>query len=221
MPIGQPEADRTLREHLTWRDWRPTLVAAVLSAGVVVILLVAFESVSAFERPVALASLSNSVLWIATALIGSCSTIAALMLTTISLLERLETRRMQPRVLFHLRLTVLGAVAAIALAMGALLLTTFPIAGGVDVHPPDWQMNVVFFGLLGLTSLMVGAFAIVLTSLYATVADVLRTLPQDWVEEILEDGEELLDDGEDGEELLDDGEDERDAPPTGDDPPSS
>src|SRR5215211_4852534 len=194
MPIGQPEADRTLREHLTWRDWRPTLVAAVLSAGAVVILLVAFESVSAYERPVALASLSGSVLWIAAALIGSCSTIAALMLTTVSLLERLETRRMQPRVLFHLRLAVLGAVAAIAFAVGALLLTTFPIASGVDVEPPSWQINAVFFGLLGLTALMIGAFSIVLTSLYATVADVLETLPQDWVAEILGDADDQSDD---------------------------
>jgi hypothetical protein len=48
---------------------------------------------------------------------------------------------------------------------------------------------VVFFGLLGLTALMVGAFAVVLTSLYATVADVLRSLPADWVEEILEEDE--------------------------------
>jgi hypothetical protein len=189
LPVGQPDTDRALLEQLTWRDWRPTLVAAVLSAGAVVILLVAFESVSAFERPVALASLSGSVLWIAAALIGSCSTIAALMLTTVSLLERLETRRMQPRVLFHLRLTVLGAVAAISLAMGALLLTTFPVAGGVDVKPPSWQIDAVFFGLLALTALMVGAFAVVLTSLYATVADVLRSLPATWVEEILEEDE--------------------------------
>jgi hypothetical protein len=153
----------------------------------VALLIAAFESVSAYERPVALASLSSSVLWIAAALIGSCSTIAALMLTTVSLLERLETRRMQPRVLFHLRLAVLSAVAAIAFAMGALLLTTFPIAGGVDVEPPSWQIDAVFFGLLALTALMVGAFAIVLTSLYATVADVLATLPQDWIAEILGD----------------------------------
>jgi hypothetical protein len=148
---------------------------------------VAFESVSAFERPVALASLTSSVLWIAAAIIGSCSTIAALMLTTVSLLERLETRRMQPRVLFHLRLTVLGAIAAIAFAVATLLLATFPVAGGVDVQPPHWQIDAVFFGLLTLTALMTGAFALVLTSLYAIVADVLHTLPSEWVEEILVD----------------------------------
>jgi hypothetical protein len=98
---------------------------------------------------------------------------------------------MPPRVLFHLRLTVLGAVSAIALAMGALLVTTFPVAGGVDVEPPGWQIDAVFFGLLGLTALMVGAFAVVLTSLYATVADVLRSLPAAWVEEILEEDDSL------------------------------
>ena len=173
-----------------WHDWRPTFVAAVLSTFAVALLIAAFESVSAYERPVALASLSSSVLWIAAALIGSCSTIAALMLTTVSLLERLETRRMQPRVLFHLRLAVLGTVAAIAFAVGALLLTTLPIAGGVDVEPPNWQIDAVFFGLLTLTALMIGAFAIVLTSLYATVADVLATLPQDWIAEILGDADD-------------------------------
>jgi hypothetical protein len=186
LPVGSPEADRTLRTRLTWRDWRPTFVAAGLSAGAVAILIVAFDSVSAFERPVALANLTTSVLWIAAAFIGACGTIAALMLTTVSLLEHLETRQMPPRVLFHLRLTVLGAVSTIALAVGALLVTTFPVAGGVDVKPPSWQIDAVFFGLLGLTALMVGAFAVVLTSLYATVADVLRSLPQTWVEEILE-----------------------------------
>jgi hypothetical protein len=186
LPVGSPEADRALRERLTWRDWRPTFVAAGLSAGAVAILIVAFDSVSAFERPVALANLTTSVLWIAAAFIGACGTIAALMLTTVSLREHLETRRMPPRVLFHLRLTVLGAVSTIALAVSALLVTTFPVAGGVDVKPPSWQIDAVFFGLLGLTALMVGAFAVVLTSLYATVADVLRSLPQTWVEEILE-----------------------------------
>ncbi len=173
-------------------------MAAVLSAGAVVLLIVAFESVSAYERPVALASLSGSVLWIAAALIGSCSTIAALMLTTVSLLERLETRRMQPRVLFHLRLAVLGAVAAIAFAVGALLLTTFPIASGVDVEPPSWQIDAVFFGLLTLMALMVGAFAVVLTSLYATVADVLQTLPEDWIAEILDEADDWSDERRDG-----------------------
>jgi hypothetical protein len=134
---------------------------------------------------VVLTSLRESVLWMAAALLGGCSTIAALMLTTVSLLERLETRQLPAPVLFHLRLTVFAALATIACAVGALLLTTFPLASGVDVHPPPWQVDAIFFGLLALTALMVGAFAVVLTSLAATVTDVLRSLPQAVVEEIL------------------------------------
>jgi len=185
-PSERPRDEPERPESIHWADWGPTIAAAVLSAGAVAILIVGFESVSAFERPVALQSLSNSVLWIAAALIGSSSTIAALMLTTVSLLERLERRQMQRRLLFHLRLSVLGAVSAIALAVGALLLTTFPVASGIDVAPPTWQIDAVFFGLLALTALMVGAFAVVLTSLYATVTEVLHGLPTDWVGEILE-----------------------------------
>ena len=65
LPVGQTDVDRILLARLTWRDWRPTLVAAGLSAAAVAILLVAFDSVSAFERPVVLASLTTSILWIA------------------------------------------------------------------------------------------------------------------------------------------------------------
>jgi hypothetical protein len=175
---------------LRWDAWRPTLVAAILATAAVAILIAAVDRVSAYERPVVVASLSGSVIWIAAAIIGSCSTIAALMLTAISLLDRLETRHMRPRVLFHIRLVVLGALAAIAFAVGTLLLTTFPVAGGVDVEPPQWHIDAVFFGLLALTALTVGAFAVVLTSLYATIADVLRSLPGDWVEEILAEDED-------------------------------
>jgi MFS family permease len=185
LPVGQTEADRSLLARLTWRDWRPTLVAAGLTAVAVAILIVAFDSVSAFERPVVLASLTTSILWIAAALITACGAIAALMLTAVSLLDRLETRRLPPRVLVHLRLTLLGALSTIAFAVGALLVTTFPVAGGVDVQPPAWQIDAVFFALLGLTAVMVGAFAVVLTSLYATVTDVLQGLPEAWVEDIL------------------------------------
>jgi hypothetical protein len=77
LPIGQSQTDRVLLARLRWRDWRPTLVAALLSVLAVAILIVALGSVSTFERPVALASLTTSVLWIAAALIGTCGTIAA------------------------------------------------------------------------------------------------------------------------------------------------
>src|SRR5215207_4293843 len=135
LPVGQTDVDRTVFARLTWRDWRPTLVAAGLSAGAVAILIIAFDSVSAYERPVALASLTTSILWIA----------AALMLTAVSLLDLLESRRLPPRVLVHLRLTLLGALSTIGLAVGALLVTTFPVDGGVDVKPPAWQVAAVFF----------------------------------------------------------------------------
>ncbi len=170
-----------------WRDWWPTVLAAVLSTATVALLIIAFARVSSYERQVVTAALSSSVLWISAALIGSCSTIAALTLSTIGLLGLLEIRRMSPRILMHVRLTVYGSVVTIALAVAALILTTFPVAGEVDDAPLAWQINVAFYGLLVLTALMIGAFAIVLTSLATTVTDVMRTLPQDWVEDILHD----------------------------------
>lgn len=187
LPISQPASNERINQALAWRDWLPTIVAAVLAAGAVVLLLLAFESVSAFERPAAVESLAGTTYWIASATIGACSTIAALMLTTVSLMQHLETRRMGPHFLFHLRLTVLGAIATIALAIATLLLTTFPLAGGADVRPPTWQIDAVFFGLQGLTALTVGGFAVVLSSLYATISDVFRNLPETWVTEILND----------------------------------
>jgi hypothetical protein len=170
---------------ISWRAWWPTGVAAILAAGAAGILLVAVDRAAPAERPVVLASLHESARWLATAVIGAGSTIAALMLATISLLDRLETRRMQPAVLLHLRLTVFGAVATIACAVGALLLTAFPAEPG-GVATTGWLGDGVFYGLQGVLVVMVGAFAVVLTSLAATVADVLRTLPPEVVEEILD-----------------------------------
>lgn len=176
-----------MKQGLTWQDRRPTLVAAVLSAGTVALLILAFDSVSPLERPAVLESLTGTIYWIASATIGACGTIAALMLTTLSLTERLETRRMGPRFLFHMRLTVLAAIATIGFAVAALVITTFPLAGGADVHPPRWQIDAVYFSLQALTALMVGGFAVVLSSLYSTIADVFGSLPQNLVEEILTD----------------------------------
>lgn len=190
LPINQLDGSDAPRRHLSRGDWRPTLIAAVLAGGAVAVLILAFASVSPFERAVVLESLTGTVYWIAAAFIGACGTIAALMLTTVSLMEHLDTRRMGPRFLFHLRLTVIAAIATIALSVAALLLTTFPLAGGVDVQPPRWQVDSVFFGLQGLTALMVGSFAVVLSSLYATIADIFANLPQSWVEEIMAEEEE-------------------------------
>ena len=56
---------------------------------------------------------------------------------------------------------------------------------------------------------MVGAFAVVLTSLYATVGDVLRSLPQTWVDEILEEVEEIREEVEEIREGVEDAEADR------------
>lgn len=190
LPMGRKQGREDRGRRFAWRDWRPTMLAAGLSGAAVAVLVTAFDSVSPYERGLALQSLTNSVFWIAAALIGSCGTIAALMLTTVSLMEHLDTRRMGPRFLIHMRLTVLGALATIGCAVGALLLTIFPFATGVEVRPPTWQVNVVFYGLQGLTALMVGGFSVVLSSLYATIADVFGNLPESWVEEIMTEEEE-------------------------------
>jgi hypothetical protein len=156
-------------------------LALLLAAG----LLAVFAGVSPYARPVALAGLIESVYWLAAALIGACGTIAALMLSTVGLMEHLETRRLTGRFLFHLRLVVASARATIALSVLALLLTVFPTSGTEGVTPADWQVGVVYWSLLAVTSLMVGGFATVLGALYATIQEIFRTLPREWVEEIL------------------------------------
>jgi hypothetical protein len=174
---------------LTWRDWRPVFGAAALALLLAASLLAVFAGVSPFARPVALAGLIESVYWLAAALIGACGTIAALMLSTVGLLEHLETQRLTGRFLFHLRLVVVAALTTIALAVLALLLTVFPISGTEGITPDDWQVSVVYWSLLAVTSLMVGGFATVLGALYATIQEIFRTLPREWVEEILAEGE--------------------------------
>jgi hypothetical protein len=177
-----------------WRAWWPMALAALLAAIAALLLIVAVDRASPAQRPVVLASLQESVHWLATALIAAGTTIAALMLATISLLDRLETRRMQPAALLHLRLTVFGAVGTIAAAVGALLLTAVPASDG-GVTAPGPLADAVFYGLQGAIVLMVGAFAVVLTALTATVTEVLRSLPQDVVAEILDDPTEHGDAG--------------------------
>ena len=182
LPISRPDVNRRIHGRLTWRDRRPTLVAAGLTTAAVLILIIAFGTVSPAERPDALASLTSSSYWPAAAANGACGTIAALMLTTLGLMKHLETRRM--------RLTVLGAQATTALAVGALLSTTSPLATGADVRPRRWQIDAVSSALLGLTTPMVGGFAVVLTSLRAVGADVFGNLPRSWVANLLADDEE-------------------------------
>lgn len=185
-PTAQPPANETADSASpTWREWHPVLVAAVVALLLAGGLLVGFGGVSPYARPIVLSRLTASVLWLAAALIGACSTIAALMLTTVGLLEHLETQRLTGQFLFHLRLIVAAALATIALAVLALLLTVFPTSGAEGVAQASWQIDLIYWALLAVTTLMVGGFAIVLSALFATIGEVFRTLPRQWVEEIL------------------------------------
>jgi hypothetical protein len=180
-----PTPKRTEAVPVSWRNWRPVLIAAVVALVLAGGLLITFEGVSPYARPVVLSRMSSSVLWLAASLIGACGTIAALMLTTVGLLEHLETRRLTGQFLFNLRLVVASAIATIALAVFALLLTVFPTTGVEGVPQPDWQIDMFYWALLAVTTLMVGGFATVLSALFTTIGEIFRTLPREWVEEIL------------------------------------
>lgn len=190
LPISHPDADQEIRARLGWRERWPTLLAAGMALTVVLALIWLFGDVSPQARPAALRGLGSTVSWLAAALIGASATIAALMLATISLIPSLDLRRLGPALLFNVRLTVLGAFATISLAILALLLTIFPAAGTAQTASPRWAVDAVYDAMLMLTALMVSSFAVVLGSLYATIADVLRNLPQEWVEPILDEAEE-------------------------------
>ena len=176
-------------DRIGWRDRK-----AVLAAGLVVLALAAgilglFGAVSEASRSTVLEGLNESVFWLAGAAIGACATIAALMLTTLTLMPHLETRQLTPRFLYHLRLTVVGALATIALAVLDLLLTVFPAAGTERFTPSQAEVNTLYFATLTVTALTVGGFAVVLAALYQTIAEVFSHLPRAWVEDILAEDE--------------------------------
>jgi hypothetical protein len=177
--------DPAVARGLTWRDWRPIAGAAGLALVVCGGLLVVFNGVATYDRPTVLQGLVNSVFWLASSMIGACGTIAALVLTTVGLLERLETRRLSPRFLFHLRLIVRAALVTIALAVITLLLTVFPTSGTAEVTTASWQADTVYWAILVATSLMISGFTTVLGSLFVTINEILGTLPQEWVDDIL------------------------------------
>ena len=187
--------DTAAKRALTWRDWRPVAAAAVLALILGGGLLVVFDGVAAYDRPMVLKGLVNSVFWLASSMIGACGTIAALVLTTVGLLERLETRQLSPRFLFHLRLIVRAALVTIALAVIVLLLTVFPTSGTDEVTTAGWQADAVYWAILVATSLMISGFTTVLGSLFVTINEILSTLPQEWVEDILATEEDQRDDG--------------------------
>lgn len=169
----------------TWQDWRPVLLAAILALVLAGGMIAVFGGVSPYARPVVLTGLTDTVYWLAASTIGACGTIAALMLTTVGLLEHLETRRLTARFLFHLRLVVLAALGTIALAILALVLTVFPASGTEEMTPASWQVDLVYWSLLVVTALLIGGFATVLGALYTTISEVFRTLPREWVTDIL------------------------------------
>jgi hypothetical protein len=156
-------------------------VVLALASGI----LAVFSEVSAASRATVLEGLKDSVFWLAGAMIGGCATITALLLTTLSLMPHLETRGLGPRFLYNLKLTVRAALGTIALAVLCLLLTVFPSAGTEQFTPSQTAVNTLYFATLGVTALMIGGFAIVLTALYQTIADILRYLPGEWIEDIL------------------------------------
>lgn len=172
---------------LSWRDWRPLFLAGALALLLGGGLIAVFDGISPYERTVALEGLTSTVLWLAASLIGSCSTIAALMLTTVGLLEHLETNRLTPRFLFHLRLVVTAAIVTIGFAVLMLLLTVFPTSTSASIAPSERQVDLVYWTLLIATALSIAGFTTVLGALYTTVREVFRTLPTTWVEEILTD----------------------------------
>ena len=189
-PRPQPRVSRSAKpasveERLSWRDWWPVFVAALLALLLGGGLIALFDTISPYQRDRALTALSGSVVWLAASVIGACGTIAALMLTTVGLLEHLDTQRLTPRFLFHLRLVVTAAIVTIGLAVVTLLITVFPSSNGADVSPSLRQINLIYWLLLTMTALMIGGFAVVLGALYTTVGDIFRTLPRAWVEEIL------------------------------------
>jgi hypothetical protein len=184
---GEPEARRPDPPPLSWRDWRPVFIAGVLALLLGGGLIAIFDGISPYERTVALDGLTSTVLWLAASLIGSCSTIAALMLTTVGLLEHLETDRLTPRFLFHLRLVVTAAIVTIGFAVLTLLLTVFPTSTSASVAPSERQVNLVYWSLLIATAISIAGFTTVLGALYTTVHEVFRTLPKTWVDEILTD----------------------------------
>lgn len=171
------------------RDWYPVATAAALTLLLVAGLLVVFGRVSSHDRPAVFNALVTTVYWLGASLIGACSTIVVLMLTTVGLLEHLETHRLAPRFLFHMRLIVTAAMVTIFLAVLALLLTVFPTSEAGDATPESTLLTTMYWALLAVTALMIGGFATVLGGLYVTIGDIFRTLPASWVEEIMEESE--------------------------------
>jgi hypothetical protein len=106
-----------IARRIGWADRRAALIAGLVVLTLAAAILTLFGEVSAASRPIVLEGLNDSLFWLAGAMIGACATIAALMLTTLTLMPHLETRQLTPGFLYNLRLTVIGALSTIALAV--------------------------------------------------------------------------------------------------------
>jgi hypothetical protein len=179
------EREPEIASQIGWRDRWTVFAAGLVVLALATGILTFFGEVSAASRATVLEGLNDSVFWLAGAMIGACATITALLLTTLSLMPHLETHRLSPRFLYNLQLTVRAALGTIALAVLCLLLTVFPAAGTEQFAPSQTQVDALYFTTLGLTALMIGSFAVVLTALHQTISDILRFLPEDWIEDIL------------------------------------
>ena len=176
---------KELAERIGWLDRGPVIGAGLCGLAVAAGILMLFGEVSAASRATVLEGLNDSLFWLAGAMIGACATIAALMLTALTLMPHLETRRLTPRFLYNHRLTVIGALITIGLAVICLLLTVFPAAGTEQFAPTQTEIDVLYVTTLSLTAMMTGTFAAVLAALYKTIADVFHNLPREWVDDIL------------------------------------
>ena len=188
LQIGAPGHNREVAQRIGLRDWFRTLTAGVIIAVLGLILLVGSSTSSSIDESVAVANLADGVHWLGSVVVGACATIAALTLTTLSLLERVERQGLSARFLFHMRATVIGAFAAIGFGLAALVVSLLPAAREIRVPLVSAPVPLA---LEVLSALMAGAFATTLVSLYTTIGDIFRNLPRELVEEILrEDAEE-------------------------------
>ena len=184
LPIGGKRFNDEIARRIGWRDWFLTLIAGATVAGLGLALLVGSTSSPAIDEVEAAANLADGVRWLGSVSVGACATIAALSLTTLSVLDRVERRGLSARFLFHIRATVIGSFAAIAFGIGGLVVSLLPATREVRV---PLVLAPVPLALEILAALMAGAFASTLVSLFTTIGDIFRNLPREIVEEILAD----------------------------------
>ena len=103
-PASANNQVQEVAERIGWLDRGPVIGAGLGGLAVAAGILMLFGEVSEASRATVLEGLNDSLFWLAGAMIGACTTIAALMLTALTLMPHLETRRLTPRFLYNLRL---------------------------------------------------------------------------------------------------------------------